>query len=365
MTDSVPNVARVLIVGAGPTGLTAALELTRRGHSVRIIEKNRQRDHFSKAFGITAGTMQLLEPSGATTKLLGEGRKVSAATFMRGEREIGRIDFSQLAAPWNFLLVLPQSETEEILESTLAELGVKVERGCELIDFSQSDSGVCATVDDTNGNKTQIEASLMLAADGARSRVRKSLGIGFPGETMKGEWSLADIRCEMPVGTELGPVIRAGSERLLFILRLHDDLFRVVSNLPGALGHLPAGSTIHEIVWQSNFAINHRQAETYRVGRVFLAGDAAHIHSPLGGRGMNLGIEDAAEFARMLDRNQLDDYHPLRHTKGAKIVRLVSTLTRVMASPRRGPKFFRMWLLPSLLRMPPFTRMIARRMIDP
>ncbi len=308
--------------------------------------------------------MQLLEPVGAAARLLCKGRKVSAATFVRGDRELGRIDFSQFAEPWNFLLILPQSDTEEILEGLLAELGVQVERGCELIDFDQSDTRIHATVHDANGNESQIEAEFLLAADGARSRVRKALGIGFSGETIPGDWSLTDIRGELPFGMEVGPVISAGADRLLFLLRLRNDLFRVVSNLSDALDHLPDGSTVHEVVWQSDFSINHRQADAYRMGRLFLAGDAAHIHSPLGGRGMNLGIEDAAEFARMLDQRQLNDYHRLRHEKGANIVRLVRTLTYLMASPQRGPKLFRRLLLPMLLRIPLITKMIARRMAD-
>lgn len=355
--------AEVLIVGAGPTGLTAALDLTRRGHAVRIIEKNAQRSVFSKALGVTAATLQRLEASGATARLLEKGRKVGDATIMRGNRKLGGPDFSQLPEPWNFMLILPQSETEEILEARLAGLGVQVERGIELINFHQSEKGISATTRHVDGGESKISASYLLAADGARSRIRKALKLEFPGHTMPGDWSLADIRATLPVDAA-GPTIIVGDQRLMFILRIDGDLFRIASNLPDAVDHLPSGSDVHEVVWESDFSVHHRQVDRYRVGRVFLAGDAAHIHSPLGGRGMNLGIGDAVEFARLLDEGRLDDYQSLRHGKGARIVRMVSTMTWLMASPDFGPRVFRRLLLPLLLRLHPVTRAMARQLVD-
>ena len=365
MNDPATRRPEVLIVGAGPTGLTAALELTRRGHSVRVIEKNLQRSSFSKALAITAATLKTLTPCEATPRLIEAGRKVGGATLYRESRLLGRISFSELAEPWNFIVVLPQSETEDILEDRLADLGTKVERGVEWIDLreEENEDGVVVTVRDAEGRETEIAADHLLAADGARSGIRKKLALDFPGHSEAQKWQLADVRATLPIKAD-GPTISVGDDHLLFMICIRNGLYRIVSNADGPQAYLPAGSEVHEVVWQSDFSIHHRQVDSYRVGRIFLAGDAAHIHSPIGGRGMNLGIEDAAEFARLLDEQKLDDYQPIRHRKGKEIVATVSTMTRFLSSPDLLPRLFRRLLLPILLRLPFITRRMARRMVD-
>ena len=363
MNDSDSRQPEVLIVGAGPTGLTAALELTRRGHEVRVIEKDSQRSSFSKALAITAASLKTLTPCAAAPRLIKAGRKVGGASLYRRSRRLGRIRFSGLPEPWNFLVVLPQSDTEDILEGRLAELGVYVERETHWLDLRQDDRGVVATVLNRKGLKVEICADYLLAADGARSGIRKKLELNFPGHSAKQDWQLADVRASLPIDAD-GPTISVSDDHLLFMICIRDDLYRIVSNAGDPRRFLPEGSEIHETVWQSDFSINHRQVDTYRTGRVFLAGDAAHIHSPIGGRGMNLGIEDAAEFARMLDERKLDDYQALRHAKGKRIVSMVGTMTRLLSSRSLPASLFRRLGLPVVLRLPFVTRRLARRMVD-
>ena len=148
-----------------------------------------------------------------------------------------------------------------------------------------------------DGREEEFEASYLIGSDGAHSTVRKQLGVDFPGHRMRGDWSLADVAMDSPLQSGAANVV-FGDDGMLFAIEFRPGVYRIASDRPNVIGRLPEGSVIHEVLWESDFAVSHRLAERYTVGRVFLAGDAAHLHSPLGARGMNLGIEDAAAFVR-------------------------------------------------------------------
>lgn len=314
------GLSEVLVVGAGPAGLTAALELSRRGKSVRLIEKAADRTNLSKAVGINARSLELLEPSGITARLLDAGLRIEHINLRNGSDILARVDLSKLPGPYNFMLSLPQSETELILENALAERGVSVERETELTGFTQDADNVTACLS-AGGTTAEFAADYILGCDGAHSTVRKTLGLAFAGERYPETWSLADVRMDWPFGHGDGNLFMGPGARVVFVISLPGGRYRVIANVPEALSHLPTGSLVTEILWQTDFTVSLRQVETYAAGRAYLAGDAAHIHTPAGGRGMNLGIEDVCDFAERLALGGLENYSRDRHRIGRQVVR--------------------------------------------
>ena len=351
----------VLVVGAGPVGLAAALELARLDRPVRIIDTRLEPSTHSKAIGINVRTLELMEPSGVTERLLDLGLRIPRINFQTEDRLLFQIKFSQLRHKYNFMLGLPQSETERTIEQRLSEFGVKVERGSTLERFEQGDDRVLATLSTISGEAT-VDASYLVGADGAHSVVRDRLDIEFPGDRMPGDWSLADVYMESPLDNE-GANVQFQQDGMLFMIRMKEGLFRLASNRPNVLDRLPRGSKIDHVVWQSDFAVSHRQAETYCVGRAYLAGDAAHIHSPLGGRGMNMGIEDATILARRMVNGGLERYAVERHRAGTSTIHMVKMLTQLATN--RGPlaRFARQNAFPVLLGIGAVHRRLVRRMV--
>ena len=350
----------ILIAGAGPTGLTAAVELVRRGKKIRIIETRKRRSVYSKALGVNPRTLELLEPSGVTKAMLKRGRKAPGVRAIYKGKELLSFCIAELDHRYNYMLILPQSESELLLEQALNKLGVKVEREITLENFKQNSDEVTGTLL-RKGRKEAFHTPYLIGADGAHSIVRKTLKLNFPGEAMKGEWSLADVELENPLSRDwITGLIR--DKGLYLQILIKDDLYRLASDKPGVLDNLPEGCKVKKIIWQTDFHVSHRQVEKYQVGRVFLAGDAAHIHSPLGGRGMNLGVEDACELAYRMAQGGLEDYSMVRHKKGASVIKMVKRQTIMFTSAKPGPRFMILYLLPLLLGIKPLKKRLLRVM---
>jgi 2-polyprenyl-6-methoxyphenol hydroxylase-like FAD-dependent oxidoreductase len=182
-----------------------------------------------------------------------------------------------------------------------------------------------------DGEEQIVEARYLIGADGAHSTVRRALGLPFRGTTDPSPWWLVDVRMDWPFGTvELNLIARPAA--ILGVIPIEPGLYRLVSNGPEPLEMLPAGARVHEEIWRSAFRISYRQVDTYQVGRVFLAGDAAHVHSPVGARGMNLGIEDGTVLARKMIQGTLDSYTADRHPVGARVIRQTRALTRLVTA---------------------------------
>ncbi len=308
------------MVGAGPVGLAAALELDRLGAAVRLIDKSADRSSLSKAVGVNARTLELLEPAGVTHRLLDAGLKVPVINLRFDGELLAAVDFSKMQHRHNYLLSLPQSDTERIMADALAERGIPVERATKLNSFEQHDAGIAAMLS-TLGTASTHPADYLLGCDGAHSTVRGALGLGFGGERYPDSWSLADIRMDWSLGHGEGNLIMRADGQVLFVISLPDGGFRAISNTENVLDLLPVGASVTEILWQTSFEVSLRQVRSYGGGRVFLAGDAAHIHSPAGGRGMNLGIEDSTILARRMVKGGLETYSRDRHRVGAQVVR--------------------------------------------
>ncbi len=342
-----PKQLDILIIGAGPVGLTAAVELTRRGFSPRIIEKEKGPHKESRALAINPRSLDILEPSGATERLLKAGIKARAMNIHAPDRLLFRLDTENIPHPARkYMLVVPQAETEKHLIETLGGM-TKVDWNTEATSLVLKDGKPTLTLK-SNGKNEKLTPDIVIGADGAHSIVRKALGINFIGEAYEHDWGLADAHLDGLAREELH--IFDLSPLLIGFIPLRGDLFRIVADTPNVFDHLPSSVRVKKITWETQFRISHRQVETYQKGPVFLAGDAAHIHSPVGGRGMNLGIEDAAWLAYLIEQDDTARYTELRHPVAKRVLEQVDQATRFISSDGALATFFRRHVLPHIAR---------------
>jgi 2-polyprenyl-6-methoxyphenol hydroxylase-like FAD-dependent oxidoreductase len=349
MTDS-----DVLIVGAGPTGLVLALWLAKFGLKPRIIDKTAEPGTTSRALAVHARTLELYRQLDLADAVIERGHKVPAVNlWVGGERE-ARVSFEDIGAditPYPFLHIFPQDEHERLLLARLGAMGVSVERGTELVDYRDQGERIIARLRGPAGDETDCEAAYIAGCDGAHSTVRQTMGTGFPGGAYRQVFYVADVEAAgPPVDGELHvdldeadflaifPLVGQGRARLIGTVREeraeHAESLTFEDVSGRAIQHLKV--QVEKVNWFSHYRVHHRVSEHFRKGRAFLLGDAAHVHSPAGGQGMNTGIGDAinlgwkfhgvisGRFPEML----LDTYEPERI---AFARRLVQTTDRVFA----------------------------------
>lgn len=310
---SAEKIEDVLIVGAGPTGLSLAITLRRYGVPVRIIDRAMQPSSVSKALAIWSASLEAMQGMGVIDDFLRDGARLNALCIGDGSRQLARMEVGEgIDSPFPFPLLIPQSETERLLNARLSALGVTVERAVELTGLSQDDDGVTATLSDANGRSETARARYLVGCDGARSEVRRALDIAFEGSTEPQTFLLGDVRIDGG-GLDHKNIYlwwRRGGTIALF--PFEEETWRIfairengaAADIPPTLDELqgqadrygPPGLRLRDPSWLSAFRINERVATRYRVGRCFLAGDAAHVHSPAGGQGMNTGIQDAVNL---------------------------------------------------------------------
>jgi 2-polyprenyl-6-methoxyphenol hydroxylase-like FAD-dependent oxidoreductase len=346
-----------LIVGAGPTGLAAALFLAMKGVRSRIIDQTPEPAQQSRAQVVNPRSLELLESAGIADAMLAEAHTIHRTVFYEDWHKVAELDFSD-AHPHYELTVLPQTRSEAILAQALAARGIRAERGVRLDTFSQGPAAVAAELVYPNGKHETAFAPILLGADGAHSRVREVFGIEFEGSAFPESWPLFDVQLDDPLDLESAHVSFVDGG-LVFLLGIRRGLWRVFSDVPEPLQRLPDGAVPGEIAWQSDFHISHRLAHHETVGRVALAGDAAHVHSPVAARGMNLGIEDAYVFAdcardALAGRwDRLEDYGRLRHQVHRKVIWRIWALTKLARGQPEFMGMLRHYLIPAMTRFPP------------
>lgn len=338
----------VLIAGAGPVGLSAALACRSKGFDVTIIDRDADTTPQSRAVGISWQTLDLLESIGASARILQEAERLRGIALHRDGESFTTLRVPGQGRRHPRIVCLPQSRTETILEERLTEAGVAVRWNTELTDVQIVDGTVVANVTDhSSGASEQIRADRMLGADGASSMTRKSLDIAFEGETLPGTWSIADVTCDWPFApmNSCGDLHSDG--KLLFTITIGNGRFRAIANHPDALEWIDRLAPVREVHYQTVFDMNLRLAATFGRGPVALAGDAAHVHTPVGGQGMNFGIADAFAFAEALHADDLDAYRKERRAIDGRLVRVTTAAYRFMTASSRLERLRRDLLLKS------------------
>lgn len=348
----------VLIVGAGPTGTALAIALQQAGVAHLLVDKLEQGQNTSRAAVIHAHTLEMLEELGVSGELAKRGMKLANFVIRDRNRPLVRLRFDQLPSTYRYLLMLPQNETEKVLVERLAELGGSIQRGVTATAATQDAESARVTLQTPRG-ETMVNARYVVGGDGMHSIVRTAAGINFEGGTYEESFVLADVRMQWSLGaTEVSLFFSPAG--VVVVAPLPDGAFRIVATLdnapeqPGiadiqtlldARGPTTAGNRIEELVWSSRFRVHHRVAKSYREGRFLLMGDAAHVHSPAGGQGMNTGIVDAVVLGRLLadvvrgkrPESILDSYGQMRRPAATKVLGLAGMLT-AMATLKSAPK---------------------------
>ena len=383
-------IPKVLIVGAGPVGLTMAAELARYGVPVRIVDKAAQRTDKSKALVLWSRTLELLDRSGCSAAFVAAGHKVTAANMIAGDKTVGHVGLSGVASPYPFALMLPQSETERLLDEHLAKLGVAVERQVEAIGFTQTQTGVTTILRRPDGAEEKVETEWLIGCDGAHSMVRHGLGLGFEGDTLQSDWILADLHIAGFTIPDSELAIYFHADGVLATFPISPGRYRIIADIGVAkdahpddpsLAEVqsvvdrrgPAGLKLSDPIWLSAFRINERKVKDYRSGRVFVAGDAAHVHSPAGGQGMNTGMQDAMNLAWKLAlafesspaaERLLASYSPERSAVGEQVLKQAGRLTAIAVLHNPAAQAVRDFVGGLLLGLAPVRRAMAETLTE-
>jgi rifampicin monooxygenase len=348
----------VIVAGGGPTGMMLAGELRLHGVHALVLEKEAERTRQPGSLGLHVRSIEMMDQRGLLERFLPLGRQYPVGGFAGITKPVpDRLD---TAHP--YILAIPQSTTERLLTEHATELGAEIRRGCELVGLGQDDHGVTAELADG----TRLRSRYLVGCDGGRSMVRKLLGVGFLGEPATAEWLLGEAEVAVPPETLTAVVAEVRKTQLGFGAGpLGDGVYRIVvpaegvaedRTVPPTLEELRqqlrvfAGTDfgVHSPRWLSRFGNATRLAERYRVGRVLLAGDAAHIHPPTGGQGLNLGVQDAfnlgwklaAEVGGWAPERLLDSYHTERHPVAADVLNTTRAQAELV-SAQPGPRAVR------------------------
>jgi 2-polyprenyl-6-methoxyphenol hydroxylase-like FAD-dependent oxidoreductase len=377
----------ILVVGAGPTGLSLAIELARRGVPFRLIDKITQRSDKSRALAVQARSLELMRPWGVSEDLVANGRKAFSAQFFVEQQPSAVVQFSDIGVddtPYPHLLFTSQADTERLCEKALAGLGGRAELGVELNDAREDGDGVDVTLR-AGGQNERARFDWVVGCDGAHSVVRHAAGLEFAGAAYEQDFLLADLQLEWDAPEQVYFFLGKGKNAV--VLPLPDGIKRIIGTFgtppPEGAGEEPS---IDEVValmrevcpypvtprgvkWKARFRLHHRGVSRYRAGRFLVAGDAAHIHSPAGGQGMNTGIQDAINLGWKLalvaqgqaPATLLDSYDEERRPVGQRLLQFTDRLFSVATSANPLVVWARNRLVPAFA--PLMMRTAARRKI--
>ncbi|MFK0163389.1 FAD-dependent oxidoreductase [Rhizobium sp. NPDC090279] len=322
----------ILVAGAGPVGLAAALELARRGFSPRVVDDGAGPTPLeeSRALGVNARTLTLLSPSGVAERIVAAAQPIEQFRVRSKEKTLVQLDTRQVRGRFSAIRALAQGHTERLLMEALATYGIAPEWQTAVVadaisDFQKPE----VLLRRADGRSETVRPDILIGADGAHSVVRKALGAGFPGEALETYFYLADFRYAGPVDTHYGEV-SIFDPGMVARLPVSADIIRYISTLENFENRIVHPATVAKKTWASQFRINFRHVEPMAKGNIFLAGDAAHIHSPAGARGMNLGIEDACWLAWLIAEGREQEYSALRIPAVKQVLKQTYGLTRLV-----------------------------------
>jgi 2-polyprenyl-6-methoxyphenol hydroxylase-like FAD-dependent oxidoreductase len=364
----------VVIVGAGPTGLTLAGDLAAAGVRTTVLERRSEQSNLTRAFGVHARTLELLDARGLADELVATGEPVRHLRLF----DHLHVDLTRLPSRFPYLLITPQYQVERALRGRAERLGATLVGGAEVVGLRQDDASVEIEIADGR----RIRASYAVGADGVNSTVRNALGLPFPGQAVLQSIMLADVRLrDAPEGVL---AVNAVGDGFAFVAPFGDGWFRIFAwdrrnQVPDSAPldfeeirevtrrALGTDFGMHDPRWMSRFHSDERQVPQYRTGRVFLAGDAAHVHSPAGGQGMNTGIQDAANLGWKLvaavhgwaPPDLLDSYHAERYPVGRIVLRSSGAIIRLAMLRSWLARTARNLVGGAALKLPPVARRIA------
>jgi 2-polyprenyl-6-methoxyphenol hydroxylase-like FAD-dependent oxidoreductase len=379
--NELPATTEVAIVGAGPAGLTLACALAAERVPFVLLDRLAEGANTSRAAVVHARTLEVLEGLGVSDRMRAQGHVVPRFTLRERGRVLAAIPFDALPTRYPYTLMIPQNVTEAILLGRLRELGGDVHRPFEVADLRQDADGVSVTVAAEGQPAQAIRARYLVGADGMHSTVRERAGIGFTGDRYEQSFVLADVRMQWQLRAD-EVMLFVSPEGLVVVAPLPGGRHRIVATVddapehPGiadvqglldARGPETGSARIREIVWSSRFRVHHRLADHYRAGRILLAGDAAHVHSPAGGQGMNTGIQDAVALGRSLaavltgraGEAELDRYERTRRPIAERVVTFTDRMTRMATLRSRRSRTLRNGVLGVVGRIPALRRWLA------
>jgi 2-polyprenyl-6-methoxyphenol hydroxylase-like FAD-dependent oxidoreductase len=382
--STLPDTTDVVIVGAGPTGLTLAGILARERVPFVLVDRLAEGSNTSRAAVVHARTLEVLEEIEVTDRLRAGGLVVPRFTLRDRDRVLLTIRFDGLSTRYPYTLMIPQNATEAILLARLREMGGDVLRPHEVTDVRQDADGVTATVTADGGSRT-LRGRYLVGADGMHSVVRERAGVGFTGGTYEQSFALADVRMSWRIpGDEV--MLFLSPDGLVVVAPLPGGRHRIVATMDDAPEHpdiadvqrlldtrgpVAGAARVEEIAWSSRFRVHHRIVNRYRAGRILLAGDAAHVHSPAGGQGMNTGIQDAVALGRALTavvrgakESRLDEYDRVRRPVAQRVVAFTDRMTRMATLRTPRARAMRNILVGLIGRIPAFRRFLAMELSE-
>ena len=374
----------ILIVGAGPVGLFLANECARRGLRYRVIEMRSTQSIHSKALAIFPRTLEIFDMAGVVNPLLEKANRVTSVAVITHGRTLARMQFTPDDSIYSFVAMVPQNITEDLLAEELRRRGGVVEYDTTFVSAEQQGDFVTATLDH-KGESKKLTARFVVGCDGAHSRVREVMGLSLEGAEYPDSFMLADIEgnSTLPADelqlcpSESGPVavfpMSATRRRIVAMIQEPEGDAPSLAFVQKVLAQrAPAGLSAQALHWSSYFRIHHRHATRLRTGRMFIAGDAAHIHSPFGGQGMNTGLHDVWNLVWKLDLflrghgndRLLDSYTEERLPVIKNVIDTTDFLTKAMGTPNRFAQALRDTIIPMVSRLAPFQHAFVQRLSE-
>jgi 2-polyprenyl-6-methoxyphenol hydroxylase-like FAD-dependent oxidoreductase len=368
----------VVVAGAGPAGMAVAIGLAKQGIDFVILDGLAEAQNTSRAAVIHAATLDVMRRLDVTDRMIEQGIRVPQFRIRDRDRVLMHADFSRLDVATPYALMIPQDESEALLVDRLASLGHRIRRPVNVTTVEETPSGARVIGEGPAGGIT-IDCRYVVGADGEKSTVRTAAGIEFPGETY-GSFLLADVRMDWPIAREEVTLFFSEGGTLV-VAPMSKERYRVVAQLPDAPS-VPTvadvqrvidargprhGAKVNELLWGSRFQVHHKLADRFRDGPILLAGDAAHVHSPAGGQGMNLGLRDAVALSAALgetlrsgDDAALDRYAAQRRAAAAEVLEMTDRLTKVATFGNPMLRWARNRVISAAATVPAIRRKVAR-----